>query len=406
MSLQSAIKPIIVARDLVMAKSAPTRSRDIAGELEREIRAGMHTPGGKLPTTRALAEQFAVSLPTIQSVLRQLEAQHLIECQPRQGCIITYNNGHVATRTAIAVIRRAYREQDSQYDNRINCILRCAEQAMSPRGYHLINFTHDGEEDSVIAQCLPRLDDAADDLAGVLCCSREAPEVLIDEMPKRDLPWLSIERSSERITGNYVTADNLGAGRGIGYCFAKLGYRTILFLSLDVRTSMRGMDFLTGLFQGYVQAGDAMPTIAYRDPDDFLPETGRRATLEYIDEHGPPDAIASPGDYLPMGALDALRERGLRVPEDVAVVGGAGLEVSNYTQPPLTVVRQPMKTIGRAAGEMMLGMIERGDRTVPGRMIPCQFAFRQSLLVPDELQQELQAHARIALGRQRTITTS
>jgi len=389
-----------------MTRAAPSRSRDIADQLRRDILAGRIKRGDRLPTTRAMAEQFAVSLPTVQTVLRQLETQGLIECRARQSSIVTGNSldRAVAKRTTIAVIRKAFRDEDAQFDNRINRILRCAEQVLSPHGYHLTTFTHAGQEQSVIDECLPKLEDEGDRLAGVLCCSRAAPEVMAEQMPSRGVPWLTIDRSSERIEHNYITADDLDGGRRIGYYFAKSGFRRVLFLSLDVRTAMRGMDLLSGLFQGYLQAGAAPPQIDSPGFEDYSVEIGKQHTLTYIDEHGVPDAVLSPGDYLSIGAMQAFHERGIEIPGRVAVVGGAGLELSNYCHPQLTVMRQPMEAIGRAAGETMIHMIETpGEACVPGQTLSCDFIVRQSFIVTDQLLGELNSPGPIALGRDQIV---
>lgn len=66
-----------------------------------------------------------------------------------------------------------------------------------------------------------------------------------------------------------------------------------------------------------------------------------------------------------IGALKALRELGIRVPEEIAVVGIGGIPTGEYVEPPLTTVALPLKTMGEAAAQMLLCRIERGGGSLP-----------------------------------------
>jgi LacI family transcriptional regulator len=92
-----------------------------------------------------------------------------------------------------------------------------------------------------------------------------------------------------------------------------------------------------------------------------------------------PDAIFCGNDQIARGVVDALRERGLRVPEDVSVVGFDNWEiVAAATRPPLTSVDMNLKQLGREAGRLILALAE-GKTVEPGiRKLPCQLVVRQS----------------------------
>jgi LacI family transcriptional regulator len=92
-----------------------------------------------------------------------------------------------------------------------------------------------------------------------------------------------------------------------------------------------------------------------------------------------PDALFCGNDQIARGVVDALRERGVRVPEDVAVVGFDNWEiVAAETRPPLTTVDMNLKELGREAGLTVLAMAE-GRPVLPGlRTLPCTLVVRQS----------------------------
>ena len=92
-----------------------------------------------------------------------------------------------------------------------------------------------------------------------------------------------------------------------------------------------------------------------------------------------PDALFCGNDQIARGAVDALRERGLRVPEDVAVVGFDNWEVvAAATRPPLTSVDMNLSDLGRQAGRTLLALID-GQPVAPGvRKLPCRLVVRRS----------------------------
>lgn len=93
----------------------------------------------------------------------------------------------------------------------------------------------------------------------------------------------------------------------------------------------------------------------------------------------PPDAIFCGNDQIARGVVDALRERGVAVPDQVSVIGFDNWEiVASATRPPLTTVDMNLKELGREAGRLILALAE-GKPVEPGvRKLPCKLVVRQS----------------------------
>ena len=96
-------------------------------------------------------------------------------------------------------------------------------------------------------------------------------------------------------------------------------------------------------------------------PGDFSLESGHAATLALLDCETAPTAIFCFSDQMALGAMAACRELGIRVPDDVSIVGFDDLASSRYLTPPLTTVRQPMREIGARAVHLLLALIDRVD---------------------------------------------
>ncbi|TJW58036.1 MAG: LacI family transcriptional regulator, partial [Mesorhizobium sp.] len=100
---------------------------------------------------------------------------------------------------------------------------------------------------------------------------------------------------------------------------------------------------------------------------------------------GWPDAVFCGNDQIARGVIDALRERGIRVPEDVGVIGFDNWQiVAEATRPPLTSVDMNLSTLGREAGLALLSLVD-GQPAAPGiRKLPCRLVVRQSCGGPPE----------------------
>ncbi|MFI0505605.1 LacI family DNA-binding transcriptional regulator [Streptomyces albogriseolus] len=96
-------------------------------------------------------------------------------------------------------------------------------------------------------------------------------------------------------------------------------------------------------------------------PGDFRPESGYAGCHALLDLPEPPTAVFAAGDQMALGAIEALRGRGLRVPQDMSVVGFDDLPEVRWSAPPLTTVRQPLADMGALAVRTVL-RLTRGEQ--------------------------------------------
>jgi LacI family transcriptional regulator len=91
---------------------------------------------------------------------------------------------------------------------------------------------------------------------------------------------------------------------------------------------------------------------------DFHHEGGFRCGGELLDLAEPPTAIFAGSDQQALGVYEAARQRGLRIPEDLSVVGFDDLPTARWVSPPLTTIRQPLADMGRMGAEMLGSLID------------------------------------------------
>lgn len=171
----------------------------------------------------------------------------------------------------------------------------------------------------------------------------------------------------------YVDADNRGGARTAVAHLVAAGRRRIATIAGPPDMSP-GVDRLAGYRDGLADAGlDDAGLVA---TGDFSEPSGAAAMRALLDGHPRPDAVFAASDPMALGALRCLRERGLRVPDDIAVVGFDDSEAGRYTDPPLTSVHQPLGEMGRQMVRMLLARI--GGAEPEPVILPTRLVVRSS----------------------------
>lgn len=112
-------------------------------------------------------------------------------------------------------------------------------------------------------------------------------------------------------------------------------------------------------------------------PGNWEPSSGYEQTIALLDLPEPPDGIFCANDLIALGCYDALKERGLRIPDDISVVGFDDREVAQFMRPPLTTFQLPQFEMGRLAADVML-QTANGSPHAAQLKVECPFVERHS----------------------------
>ena len=209
-------------------------------------------------------------------------------------------------------------------------------------------------------------------LDGVIVTAHALDDPLVDGLLASDLPTVLIGHRSADQTASYVDIDNVHAADLVTSHLVELGRRRIGHIAGTSRT-IAGEDRLTGYTRAMARA--KLPVDGLIAMGDFNPKSGAAAAEMLLDAGA--DAIFCANDSTAQGALTAIRARGLRVPEDVALAGFDDLEFAAHLEPPLTTVRQGVREHGAQAVTSLVQLI--ADRDAPRRVIlPTELVIRQS----------------------------
>jgi LacI family transcriptional regulator len=183
------------------------------------------------------------------------------------------------------------------------------------------------------------------------------PEV--ERLLRSDIPCVGVDVVLSGRRNASVMSDNAeGAAMAVRH-LAQLGHRRIATITGLIETAP-ARDRLRGYRDEIQRQG-----LAYRDDyvryGDYYAESGAEAMAELLELPEPPTAVFAASDLMAAGALGALGRAGLRVPEDVALVGFDDILLAGLTQPPLTTLRQDKQGLGAAAGEALVALLEEED---------------------------------------------
>ncbi len=209
---------------------------------------------------------------------------------------------------------------------------------------------------------------------GVIVSSMLLNDSLVQALSDSDRPFMLVGRHPTNTHASYVDADNIGGAREAVTHLLRLG-RTRVATITGPQNMIAGADRLVG-YQAALRDRGLPSDSGLIVEGDFTETGGYRAMQQLLTRH--PDAIFAASDIMAFGALRALREAGLRVPEDVAIIGFDDLPQSARCEPPLTTVRQPTYRLGTTTVDTLLDLIEYPDSSPRRIVLPTELVVRAS----------------------------
>jgi LacI family transcriptional regulator len=190
------------------------------------------------------------------------------------------------------------------------------------------------------------------------------------------IPCIAVDSDLGGPRCGFVMSENReGAAQAVAH-LRELGHERIATIAGPLGTRP-GADRLAGYREMLERLGIEVREEYVRE-GDFYDESGYEATKQLLALEAPPTAIFAASDLMAAGALRAAHELGVRVPDELAVVGFDDIALAALIQPALTTVRQDMEALGRAAAEGLIRMIEDADAPPVQAYVPPRLVVRAS----------------------------
>ena len=261
------------------------------------------------------------------------------------------------------------------------------EEAAQARGYSLLLASCHADPDREV-RAVRLLHERRVD--GILVNSSRVGALYMPLLEKMNVPIVLINNQHPGEFIFSVTIDNLNAARDATRHLVELGHRRIGYIG-----NQFGLQADTDRFAGYRQVLE-QADIGFQPElvthGDGKPEGGMRGMEGLLALPKPPTAVFCYNDMQAIGAMRAARIHGLRIPDDLSIVGLDDVFLASYADPPLTTIQQPMQEMGRLAAQILLDLFSGGNPesrlTFPGKLI-----VRQSTATPGPRVQSSPAEA-------------
>lgn len=264
-------------------------------------------------------------------------------------------------------------------------LARAVRQAATANRYNLFICIseHSAEEDIAAFESLTN-----HSVDGLIVATRanDAGDEYLKSIVENNVPVVVIGRDFHHENIDYISADNFDGGFEATQHLIDLGHRRVGFIgaTFDRETKLKRLQgYLSALEKHQIEIDERLVT-GRREAKSGVPgysteEIGYEGMKRLLSLPNRPTAVFARNDFTAIGAMTAIKESGLRIPQDVAIIGFDDIPLASHMSPSLSTVRQPMRLQGQIAAELLLKRIESDE--IFGReerILNCELIIRES----------------------------
>ncbi|GAB7041975.1 MULTISPECIES: LacI family DNA-binding transcriptional regulator [Catenuloplanes] len=328
---------------------------------------------GRRVTITAIAAEAGVSVPTVSRVLNgrsdvSPQTRERVEELLRQH---GYRRRAARSRVSASLIDLVFNDLDSPWAVEI---IRGVEDVAHAAGVGtVVSAIH--QRSTSARQWLQNLRARATD--GVIFVVSDLSPPLLAELRRLNIPMVVVDPAGvPAMDIPTIGATNWAGGLSATEHLLSLGHRRIGFIAgpkrlLCSRARLDG--YRAGLEAVGIEVADELLF-----QGDFYHESGFAGGAALLELDDPPTAIFAASDQMAFGVYEAVRRRGLRVPDDISVVGFDDLPEARWASPPLTTVRQPLAEMGLLAARTVLRLAQGEDIETPRIELATDLVVRDS----------------------------
>lgn len=246
-------------------------------------------------------------------------------------------------------------------------LARSVEDEARAHGYSVIFGNADEQPDLQDHHVRTLLDRRID---GLLVSPTGGANQLMVEADQAGSPMVFVDRWINGVDVPVVRTDGRQAVRDLVAHLLSLGHRRLAIIA-GLASTTTGSERVEAFREALREHGLPLPR-HYIGKGDFQAASGRHATARFLDLSRPPDAVFATDNLMALGAMDEIRSRGLRIPDDISLAAFDDIAWFVHTDPPITAVAQPTGELGRAAVRTLIDRVEgrpADSVTLPARLV-------------------------------------
>ena len=348
----------------------------ICDQLTWLISTGEIKSGQKLPPIRQAAQSLGVHMHTVRSAYHRLEDKGLVTTRPGQGTIaqpyVPFNLDSLNVSPVTHMIGVILPGINPFYVEFIKGVEEIARQASS-----MIMVINACENPILAEKYLDLL--LSKNVDGIINASlgfsAEFQHRLNEGSLKLPIPIAYADFPG--LPHSSVCLDTAGAAYQAVTHLLQHGHESVALINAPQEWPI-GSEILTGFEQGMYTTGAGTSQVFIATITDFSQSAGYQAGLKLIGAGLRPTAVFAASDTLAIGAMRAFKENGLRIPQDMAVIGYNDIEMAALVDPPLTTVAAPTFELGQQVMTKLNEMIQSQTRRFENILLPTRLIIRQS----------------------------
>lgn len=359
------------------SRAAQPLYQQVETHLRELIASGTLRCGDPLPSVKDLCEQFGgLNHLTVRRAIKNLSEENLVRSVQGRGSFVAERAArpqHIAIvlphLSDTIFVRIAKGAQEVLEAHGVRSLILDSRGSQSTEGVHLQGF-------------------AALPVSGAIIFPIAHSDIAeqIFRLKASGFEFVLVDRYFDDIATPCVVSDNYQGGYDAARYLAARGCRRVAWIGEMRSTSarLRFQGFQTALNDADIPCPSRLVKtieVAPASPASFhaaTEESVRFSVNELLKEEPHIDGLMCCDDFTALAALNRLKEKGIRMPEDIAVVGFDDVPEAAFSRPALTTVRQPLVEVGREAAHMLLQRLENRDLTPERKTLPVELVVRES----------------------------
>jgi LacI family transcriptional regulator len=351
--------------------------QQIRMDLEKKIESGRYPVGHFFPSERELAKMYKVNRLTVRRALKEMEKKGLINQRQGLGTIVAKQHTEVDLKCAVIYFHHI---NNVFHDSFYGEVFAGIEKTLSDLDGRLLitsTKTSSPEKVSMITQ--------EENLSGIILLGVMDDEYILD-VTKDDTPIVLVDYYNKKLNVDSVIIDDRGGGYQAVEYLHGLGHRKIAYiggLRGSKATKLKKEASSRERQKGYFAALKALGiTETYAEEESIGVEGGERAMEKLFEQSSEITGVFAFDNMMARGAINTIRKRGLRVPEDISVVSfWTDLKMFYETDPPLTTINvSSAERVGTAAVKRLVKRIKDKNAEPKKIVVPTKLIVRSSCM--------------------------
>lgn len=350
------------------------KSSSVTDSLERDlleqIQKGLLKPGDFLLPVRELSKKYKISYNSVRKTTDKLSRQGLLTSWQGKGIVVTEPARDEEIINIGFLFCTIFAKIPS--DPFMVKVFNGIQRQLKKQRTHLASFSVSEDDQKKLLIPRPVLEK---EIKGLLVMGHIMPKYIL-KLKKLTIPMVIID--THIIKGiDSISTDNINSAYMAVEYLASLGHRRIAIIFQQ----LQDQSLHIGRFRGYKLVIDALG-LEYDQSIvkvvDFISDGGYRAMKKILSTSPLPTAIFAGNDIIAINAMRAIREKGLRIPDDISIIGFDDIEIARYSDPPLTTMRVLKEEIGKLAAARLTDIIEGKEENAVAISVMAELVKRKS----------------------------